>query len=62
MTIKHDPEELHPILNAATQMVIGLYERERTEHTRKKLIALENTLRQNLEKLEQAKDRGDKSR
>ena len=55
--MKQDPEELHPIFNAATQMVIDLYERERTEHTRKKLIELEEVLRKNLEKLEQAKSR-----
>jgi len=55
--MKQDPEELHPILNAATQMVIDLYERERTEYTRKKLIELEQVLRKNLEKLDQAKSR-----
>lgn len=53
--MKHDPDELHPILNAATDMVIALYEREQTENTRKKLIKLEKVLRENLEKLDKAK-------
>ena len=57
--MKYDPEELHPILNAATQMIIGLYERERTENIRKRLIALESTLRHNLDQLEQAKGLAD---
>ena len=59
--MKHDPDELHPILNAATDMVIGLYERERTENTRKRLIELERTLHIKLEKLDQAKSKADKN-
>ena len=50
------PQELHPIRDAVTQLVIDLYEREKTENTRKKLIALEANLRKNLDKLEQAKE------
>ena len=54
--MKEEAEELHPILNAATQMVIDLYERERTERTRKKLIAMEELLRENLNKLSEAQE------
>ncbi|NRA54929.1 MAG: hypothetical protein HRU23_12355 [Gammaproteobacteria bacterium] len=53
--MKYEPDELHPILNAATQMIIDLYEREHTENIRKKLISLESTLSKNLDQLEKNK-------
>lgn len=49
--MKHDVEAMHPILDAATQMVIDLYEREPNERTRKRLIELEDVLRRNLDRL-----------
>jgi len=59
--MKYQADELHPILNAATQMIIELYEREHTESIRKKLIALESVLRDNLDQLDQAKAIADHS-
>jgi|GEM_PF-3518625 len=53
--MKYEPDESHPILNAATQMIIDLYEREHTENIRKKLISLESTLSKNLDQLEKNK-------
>ncbi|WP_169449713.1 hypothetical protein [Oceanospirillum beijerinckii] len=50
-----DYEKLHPILNAMTETLTGLYEHKKDEEIRQKLIKLEGLLHDNLEKIQDAK-------
>ena len=50
-----DYEKLHPILNAMTETLTGLYEHKKEEEVRLKLIKLEALLHDNLEKIQHVK-------